>query len=54
MNNLRKLGIEKTKVIDKNFDDIYEKYKEKAKELGLHGELKFIREKGKVLIYATI
>lgn len=53
MNNLRKLGIEKSKVVNNNFDEIYEKYIAKAKELGFHGELKFITEKGKVLIYAT-
>ena len=34
---LKKLGIEKVKVIDDNFDDIYEKYSIKAKEKGFYG-----------------
>lgn len=51
---LKKLGIEKAKVLDLNFDELYEKYSSKAKDLGLYGELKFIKEHGKVLIYVTI
>lgn len=51
---LKKLGIEKVKVLDINFDELYEKYSLKAKELGFYGDLKFIKEHGKVLIYVTI
>ncbi len=51
---LRKLGVEKVKVLDKNFDAIYEKYSNKAKADGFHGELKFIKEHGMVLIYVVI
>lgn len=49
---LIKLGIEKVKKFNENFDEMYESYKKKAEEKGL-SELKFIREKGKVLIYAV-
>lgn len=48
---LRKIGIEKAKTFNKNFDTLYEKYKEKAINMGLLGELKFITEHNKVLIY---
>jgi len=54
MEVLKKLGIEKSKVLDKNFDEIYEKYSNKAKESGFYGDLKFIKEHGKVLIYVTV
>ena len=48
---LKKLGIERVKVINKNFDDIYEKYTQKALDMGFEGSLKFIKEHGKVFIY---
>lgn len=48
---LKKLGIEKVKVVDNNFDEIYEKYSKKAKDAGFSGTLRFIKEHGKVLIY---
>lgn len=51
---MRKLGIEKVKVLDKNFDSLYEKYSEKAKAQGCLGELKFIKEHSMVLIYVII
>lgn len=51
MEILKKLGIEKSKTLDKNFDEVYEKYNTKAKSLGFYGDLKFIKEHGKVLIY---
>jgi len=51
---LKKLGIEKTKVLTEDFDNLYEKYKKKAVEAGYKGELKFIKEHGKVLIYVVI
>lgn len=54
METLKKLGIEKSKVLDKNFDELYEKYSAKAKQSGYHGELRFIKEHGKVLIYVTV
>lgn len=54
MEILKKLGIEKSKVLDQNFDELYEKYSLKAKGLGFYGQLKFIKEHSKVLIYVII
>jgi len=51
---LIKLGIEKVKNLNKDFDNLYEKYKKKAIDDGYTGELKFIKEHGKVLIYVVI
>ena len=51
---LKKLGIEKVKVLNKDFDDLYEKYKKRALEAGCEGELRFIREHGRVTIYVVI
>lgn len=48
---LKKLGIEKVKVFESKFDDLYDKYSNKAKVLGFYGDLKFIKEHGKVLVY---
>ncbi len=50
----RKLGSETQKTLDNNFDLIYEKYKKKALELGFDGDLKFVKERGRVLIYVVI
>lgn len=52
--HLRKLGIEKSKVLESNFDKVYDYYKRKAKDMGYWGELKFIKEKSKVFIYTII
>ena len=49
----KKLGTEKPKDLNENFDTLYEKYKTKALEQGLTSELKFVKEHGKVLIYAA-
>ena len=51
---LKKLGIEKVKVVNKDFDNIYDSYTKKAKELGYFGEIKFIKEHSKIIIYVTI
>lgn len=51
---LIKIGIEKTKVFDKNFDVLYEKYKQKALNMGYNTNLKIIKEHNKVMIYAII
>jgi len=50
----KKLGTEKRKEFDKDFDKYYEVYRKKATELGFEGELKFVKERGKVLIYVVI
>jgi hypothetical protein len=51
---LHKLGTEKEKNFRENFDNIYDFYKIKAKYDGYQGELKFIKERGKVIIYVQI
>jgi hypothetical protein len=51
---LRKLGIEKVKTLNENFDVLYEKYKKKALDAGYLGEIKFIREHSRVIIYVVI
>ena len=51
---LIKIGIEKTKVFDKNFDILYEKYKQKALNMGHKPNLKIIKEHNKVMIYVII
>ena len=51
---LRRIGTEKAKVFDSNFDKVYDYYKEKAEKIGYWGELKFIRERNKVIIYTII
>ena len=51
---LKKLGVEKVKVLNANFDDLYEKYKKRALEAGCEGEIKFIREHGRVFIYVVL
>jgi len=50
----KKLGVVKQKDLDADFDSIYDKYKSIALELGLTGDLKFVKEKGKVIIYIAI
>ena len=51
---LRKLGIEKAKDLNADFDKLYEVYKKKALDAGCEGELKFINEHGKVIIYVVL
>lgn len=51
---LKKLGIEKVKVVDKNFDEVYDRYKQKAEELGFYGDIKFIKEHSKIMVYVVI
>jgi hypothetical protein len=53
-NLLKKLGIEKAKFFENNFDLLYDKYNKKAKDSGFHGGLKFIKEHNKVIIYVEI
>lgn len=50
---LHRLGYEKLKKFEDNFDLLYDKYKKKALLKGFP-ELKFIKERGKVIIYAVI
>lgn len=50
----RKLGSEKEKLLLYDFDYVYNKYKKLSLETGLTGELKFLKEKGRVVIYSEI
>lgn len=54
MQMLKKIGIEKAKAFDKDFDGLYDFYKSKAEDMGYFGDLKFIKEKGRVFIYTII
>ena len=52
---VRKIGWEKASLFNKNFDKIYDYWKDKAKEdHKYHGELCLIKEHNKVLIYIII
>lgn len=51
---LHKIGTEKIKVFENNFDKVYDYYKEKAEDSGYWGELKFVKERGKIIIYVII
>lgn len=51
----RKIGIEKIKDLNNDFNTLYELYKKKAKEMGCEeGGLKFVKSHGKVEIYVLI
>jgi hypothetical protein len=51
----RKIGWEKASLFNKNFDKIYDYWKDKAQEeWKYHGELRLIKEHNKVLIYIII
>jgi hypothetical protein len=51
---LKRLGVEKEKVFVKDFDYFYDLYKQKALDQGRKGELRFIKERGKVIVYVEI
>jgi len=51
---VRKLGVEKEKELKKDFDALYDKYKKKAEKEGYDGEIKFSREKGKVVFFVVL
>ena len=52
---VRKIGAEKASLFNKNFDKIYDYWKDKAVyELGYTGDLRLIKEHGKVFIYIIL
>lgn len=51
LERLIRLGSVKKKKLDDDFDSVYSKYKNKAINLGHDGEIKFIKEHGKIIIY---
>lgn len=51
---LRKLGVEKIKILNADFDGLYEMYRKKANDEGYTGELRFVREHGVIVIFVVI
>lgn len=51
---VRRLGSVKIKKFEKDFDQIVDLYKEKATKMGYHGELRFNKENGKMVIMVVI
>ena len=51
---VRKLGMEKTVNLTKDFDLIVDKYRKIADASGYHGELKFQKEGGFTIIFVEI
>ena len=52
---VRKIGWEKASLFNKNFDKIYDYWKNKAQEEHkYYGDLKLVKEHGKVIIYIII
>lgn len=50
----KKLGIEKIKHFQENFDELYDMYKKLATDLGYTSKLKFKKEKNKIIIYVNL
>jgi hypothetical protein len=51
---VRPLGRVKKKKFKENFDTIFDKYKQKAIDMGYSGELRFKKEHGAILIFVVI
>jgi hypothetical protein len=51
---VRKIGEVKIKEFQDNFDEILDEHREKADQGGYHGELKFKKEKGKMIIFVEL
>ncbi len=51
---VRPLGKVKEKKFKENFDEIVDEYKNKAKEMGYNGDLRFKKENGNIVIFVTI
>lgn len=52
---VRKIGWEKASLFNKNFDKIYDYWKQKAIDnYNYHGDLKLIKEHNKVFIYIIL
>jgi len=51
---VRKLGSEKKKYFEENFDKLVDHYRLKANTQGLTGDLKFTKEKGQIVIFVEI
>ena len=51
---LKRLGVEKEKAFSKDFDYFCDLYRQKALDQGRKGELRFIKERGKVIVYVVM
>lgn len=51
---MKKLGSEKKSELQVNFDNIYDKYKDRAELDGFMGEIKFIVESNIVSVYVLL
>ena len=51
---VRKIGEVKKSLVDKNFDYYYDYYKKKAESNGYFGELKFSKERGKIIFFVKL
>jgi len=51
---VRTLGYENVKKFNDNFDEMLMVYRQKAKNMGYSGELKFKKESGKIVIFVEI
>ena len=51
---VRPLGKVKVKKFNENFDEIVDEYKEKTKQMGYNGDLRFKKENGNIIIFVTI
>ncbi len=51
---VKKLGVEKKKLVDADFDTYYDKYKTKAEAEGYNGEIRFSKEKGKIVFFVVL
>jgi hypothetical protein len=51
---VRTLGTVKADKFTKDFDAVVDKFKQKAKDLGYNGDLRFKKEKGNIVIMVTI
>jgi|TARA_R110001592_G_scaffold274717_3_gene541703 hypothetical protein len=54
VNHVRRLGTEKKSDVDEDFDKYYDIYKQKAEEQGYNGEIKVLKERGKIIFYVEL
>ena len=51
---VRNIGSEKKTLVDKDFDYYYDYYKNKAENDGYYGELKFSKERGRIIFFVEL
>jgi len=50
----KKLGTERIKHFEENFDELYDMYKKMALDLGYTQKIKFKKERNKIIIYVNL